>query len=421
VVFARAMKQRQEMAPGAEAPKVRAWLYFSTGLVIFVLAMLAKPTAVVVPVIVAAIDFLVIRRHWKKVAVSAGVWLAAAVPFAVLARIFQDAWRVTPVAWWQKPLIAADVVTFYLWKLVWPVALAPDYGRRPTAVLEMWGGAWVMFVWIVPVAVGLWVWWGRRTRPWVVVGAVAFLAVIGPVLGFTPFMFQYSSSVADHYLYLAMFGPALVLTWAVARYPTRVTRLACGGGLAALALLSMIQTRVWRDDLTLWTHNVKAAPHTFVAHNNLAAAYGRQAGAIFRQIEHSPVPLDPAERHRLSQERRALLRMALAELYKALEVSPDYITAHRNAYSNSLRLGDEARAAYHVEQFLRCSQEAPEHMKDNFIPFQELAARLQLKLQNYEKAAQHYENILRRVPNHEVARAGLEGTRKKLAEARVEF
>jgi hypothetical protein len=434
VMFARAKRGLGEGPPpqpspgvpgegenGAQPVKGRPWLYFTTGLVLLVLAMLSKPTAVVVPVIVAAIDWLLIRRHWKKVAVSAGVWLAAAVPCAVITRLVQDSWRVAPVAWWNRPLIAADAVAFYLWKLVWPVGLGPDYGRRPQAVLEMWGGAWVQVVWIVPVAVGLWVWFGRRSRPWAVVGAVAFLAGVGPVLGFTPFMFQYTSSVTDHYLYLSMFGPALVLTWALMKYRSQVTRLGCGAGLAALALLSMLQVRVWRDDLTLWAHNTKVAPRTFVAHNNLASALGRRAASAYQQLEHATTPLPEAERERLARERRECLEMAVEALRRGLAVNPDHITSHRNGYVNALRLGDRARAVYHVEQMLRCSLMSADKLEENYIPFREVAAKLHIGLENYEKAAQHYEEILRRLPDHQSARVNLEGIRKKMAEARVEF
>jgi hypothetical protein len=421
VVFARAKRAQEDAAAGSTEPvKTRAWFYFVTGMLALVLALLSKPTAVVVPAIVAVLDWAVIRRHWKKVAVSAGIWAAAALPFAIAARMFQDAWRVPPVSWWHKPFIAGDALAFYLLKLVWPVGLAPDYGRRPTAVIEMWGGAWMHLIWIVPAMAALWVWMGRRTRPWVAVGAVVFLAVLAPVLGLTPFMFQYTSTVADHYLYLAMFGPALVLAWALVRYRWRIAQFACGAGLVVLGVLSMLQTRVWREDLELWSHNVRVVPQTFTAHNNLAAALGRRAANAYRLIQVAKDKSDIAQIDRLEQERRAYLRLSVAELRRAIDVNPDYITAYRNAYINSMRLGDDVRATYYLEQLLRCSEAAPPHLRENFIPFRELAARLNLRLENYEKAAQHYEEILRQAPQHKTARAHLDGVRRKMAEARIE-
>jgi protein O-mannosyl-transferase len=400
--------------------KGNRWIAFVIGLLALVLAMLSKPTAVVVPAIAAALDLLIVRRGWRKVLLSAGSWAVVALPFALMARMFQVSWRVPAVAWYHKPLIAADALAFYLWKLVWLIGLAPEYGRRPQAVVDMWGGTWIHIVWIVPAAVALWIWRGRLTRPWALAGAVAFLAVLMPVMGFTPFMFQYISTVADHYLYLAMLGPALLLTWAMIRYPSTAARAACGAGLAALAVISALQMRVWRNDLALWTHNVDAAPGTFVAPNNLAAALGRRGAALMRDADKARDRGDQAEAARLTEERQGLLRLAVKALDKALAANPDYINAHRNAYINYIRLGDRARAAYHIEQLLRCSRQGPADMQEGFIPFHELAARMYVELECYEKAAQHYEQILRQSPEHKIARANLEAVRRKLAEARLD-
>src|SRR3954447_26553564 len=122
--------------------------------------------------------------------------------------------------------------------MIWPVAMAPDYARRPEVVMRMAGGAWPYLIWIVPAALTAWAWRGRRARPWALAGLAVFVAGIAPVLGLTPFQFQFTSTVADHYLYLAMFGPAVVLTWALVRFRNRAVIGACGVVLAALAVRS---------------------------------------------------------------------------------------------------------------------------------------------------------------------------------------
>jgi hypothetical protein len=62
------------------------WRHYGLGAGALVLAMLAKPSAMVVPVIVAVIDGMVIGRPWRKVAWAAGVWWVVVPRLRVVAR-----------------------------------------------------------------------------------------------------------------------------------------------------------------------------------------------------------------------------------------------------------------------------------------------------------------------------------------------
>src|SRR5258706_6412464 len=146
----------------------------------------------------------------------------------------------------------------------------------------MWGGVWSVAALLVAAGVAVWAWRGRTARPWVAAGAVIFVAALGPVLGLTPFMFQYTSTVADHYLYLAMFGPALLATWALVRFRGRALAGGCVAALAVLGSRSYGQLAHWHDDRAVWVHAMEVCPGSFVAPTNLAACLGREAN-VFRQ------------------------------------------------------------------------------------------------------------------------------------------
>jgi tetratricopeptide (TPR) repeat protein len=199
-----------------------------------------------------------------------------------------------------------------------------------------------------------------------------------------------------------------------------VVRVGCGVALAALAVTSAVQMRVWRDDLTLWTHTTRVAPRTFVAHNNLASALSRSGNALVRAADRARDEGDLAEVKRLTDQRRFILKMSVSVLDRAIEVNPDYINAHRNAYINYLRLEERARAVYHIEQVLRCAEKAPPDKREHFLEFRELAAGMYVNLESYEKAAQHYEEILRRKPYHPTANQKLAAVRRRMEEARIE-
>src|SRR5262249_41003684 len=158
-----------------------------------------------------------------------------------VARVAQTGANVaaTPVA--TRPLIVADAIAFYVRTIVAPLALAPDYGRdprtvlsNPTAVREAMG------VLIALAALAILRWRedrgsdGREEGPLraAPAGAALSFAAVAPVLGFVPFDFQRYSTVADHYLYLAMIGPALLFAWVLARWPRTPVRVA---GLVLLA------------------------------------------------------------------------------------------------------------------------------------------------------------------------------------------
>jgi hypothetical protein len=103
------------------------------------------------------------------------------------------------------------------------------------------------------------------------VGAgLLFLAPLLPVLGLQPFMMQFTSTVADHYLYLPMFGVALAAAFWLSHRPKPRWYAAAVILLMALAVRSALQTRYWKDDETLNRHTLAINPNSFTAHINLA-------------------------------------------------------------------------------------------------------------------------------------------------------
>jgi hypothetical protein len=395
---------------------------YGSGALLLVLAMLSKPSAMVVPTVVAAIDLFVIGRPWRDVAKSAGGWLLVVIPFAVIARISQDTALLPHVAIWQRPFIAADAIAFYLWKLVWPVALTPDYARRPEVVLKMLGGAWPYLVVLVPAAVAAWAWRGRVTRPWVLAGLAILVIAVGPVLGLTPFMFQYTTTVADHYLYFGMFGPALVLTWALVRYRHRALIGACAMVLALLAVRSNDQLAYWRNDRTLWTHGAAVAPGSFVARTNLAADLSRKADLLNQRASALDEAGQPEAAAKLQGDRRRLLERSVVYLEEAIALQPKFMAARHNAWVSYLFLGQHAKAAEHLEAQIAFSETNPDpEGRAKLRPFYASAAGMWMKAGRYDRAIPDFEKALRIKSDDEEATQGLAEARAKLAEAQLDL
>jgi hypothetical protein len=403
-----------------ERRTAKRWFYYTVGAIVLILAMLAKPSAMVVPVIVGVLDLTVLRRGWRKVLPAAAGWAVIILPLVVVARIVQTFYGIPPVVLWKRPLIAADSIAFYISKLLWPAAMAPDYGRRPAIVMNLWGGAWLYVMGAIALAVAVWLWRGRLRRPWLLAAAAIFVVGLGPVLGLTPFMFQYASSVADHYLYLSMLGPAMLATWAIVRFGGKWAVPAGAAIAVALAARSINQLAYWKDDRTLWVHNLQACPDSFNAPNNLAASLGRESDLLGYLAIEAKEAGRPQDVERLQAQRRQVWETAAPLLERAIALDPDYLPARHNAYINYQRLGRIDKAVEHLEALLAANDRRPPAVRLDFTTYHDAAGLLWMRLNRHDKAAEHFERLLAAHPDNASAKKGLAEARGKMREARLD-
>jgi hypothetical protein len=220
---------------------------------LFIAALLSKPSAVVLPLIVAALDRILYRRRWKTIVAWTAPWLVPAIAAALIAQRIQSTADIESNPIWARPLIAADALAFYLWKLVVPIQLTFEYGRTPRAVFNdpqfMHPLYWT---WIFPVIAGLIVW--RLRRPLLSASAWIFVLALLPVLGFAPFVFQYHSTVADRYVYVSMLGIAIVTAVIASKFKARIAWGPIAFIMLVLTGLSFLQAGRWKNTETLYEY-----------------------------------------------------------------------------------------------------------------------------------------------------------------------
>ncbi|HEY7088584.1 MAG TPA: tetratricopeptide repeat protein, partial [Tepidisphaeraceae bacterium] len=314
----------------------RRWHYVAASTA-FVLGMLAKPSVMVVPIMVGAIDLILLRRSFRTVLPALAPWLLLAIACAIGAKIAQPAYGVTAAPLWARPLIAADSLAFYLYKLVWPVSLGIDYGRRPDVLIER---GWIYLTWIVPVALAAWLMLNRRRTPELLVAGIILVAGVAPVLGLSTFLFQHFSTTTDHYLYLAMLGPALAAAWLVNRYPAPRTVAVAAVVLVMLGIRTIFQTRVWQNDIALFSHALAVNPESSMAMSNLGHVYATQND------------LDRAQ--------------PLFE--KALRMYPDYYEAHVGLANVLVARGQLDQAITHRMAALNVMARRPPQIRADITP-----------------------------------------------------
>jgi Tfp pilus assembly protein PilF len=270
---------------GSNSSPSIVWHRYALALALAAFAMLSKPSAVALPLVLIAIDVGWRRYPWRISLVRLIPFFVLAAPVIAIGKAAQPAANldyVPPV--YLRPLVAIDALGFYLGKTALPIGLGIDYGRSPRWLFQTpgikWAGLIAVMAWAFAVAV-----WRRWRAPGV--GLLLFTAALLPTLGLIPFDYQAYSTVADHYLYLAMIGPGLVAGTLLLGKPP-LTQALPRQGVAAVAIIAMAglsfaQTRHWHDSHSLFRHTLRVNPASLAANvnlGNLLAEQGRTDEAI---------------------------------------------------------------------------------------------------------------------------------------------
>lgn len=305
----------------------------------FAAALLAKPSAVVVPVL--ALSILLFQRCRCRWAVGVIIgWGAVALCAFLILRGPQTELNDAPfqLASWKRPFLAAHNLLFYFEKLVFPIGLVPIYPRK---IADVFSGTswWVPAVFVI-VALAV---CARSHRA--LFGVVWIILPVAPTLGIVPFIYQYFSVVADRYFYASMVGVAWFLALGVDTIRPLATRLPAGPrrlfssfawiALALLGAVSFVQTGHWKSSESLWQHQLSIDPRCVHALYNLAS----------RRVD-------------WGQLREAI------EMYERILVVDPYYAA---AYTNLILLYDKLGNREAVRTYAQAALELPPNCAENFI------------------------------------------------------
>ena len=374
------------VSKGAAFDLDRKKLHYAAATLAYVLALLAKPSAVVVPAVAWLLDYWVLRRSLRQSTVALVAWLVLAVPIVILTRWAQPEdviYFITPL--WARPFVAGDAIAFYMYKLAMPLWLGPDYGRQPEWVLSQW---WSYVTWMAPCGLLLIAWLWRDRKPWLMASAGIFVVGVLPVSGLLPFSFQYISTVADRYLYLSMLGPALALAWFLSERRWRLTPLVCVPIFGWLAITSAVQSQVWHDKERLWRHALTVNPRSSTAHYNLGnilAGRGESEGAI--EHYHQAAEIDPGSTDIINNLGNIFLQQgkleeAIGQYQRAVKINPTDDYAHYNLGKILAKRGEYERATEHLRRVVEINPADGEAHYD--------LGRVLTERGEWDKAIEHY-------------------------------
>ncbi|TAM82799.1 MAG: tetratricopeptide repeat protein [Acidobacteria bacterium] len=290
----------------------RAWLAGSLALYAF--AMLSKETALILPMIIFAYEWLwhetAVLRWPRSIFERACISAVRIVPFVLLTFIYLVVrWHVLHgLGHTMVPLSISTIVftwphlmLFYLRHLVWPFGLSVFYN-----VPYVYTPAFAPFVLPLAglVAIGFLVWLVVRGlgRDSPLEGRVALFCCVWILIPFVPLLdlsvLPVGEIAHDRYLYLPSIGFSVLLAMALRRIHTgKVKPLALPAFQAVVVVLlatvlgtaTAIEDRYWKNDMSLYAHGIERTPLNKLARTNLGNAMGEQgryveALALYQEV-----------------------------------------------------------------------------------------------------------------------------------------
>jgi tetratricopeptide (TPR) repeat protein len=337
------LRRTQKADSENHASRNTQYLWYALSLAAFVLALLAKTSTVMLPVVLLGCAWWLRGRITKQDWLRTAPFFALALAFGLMSIWFQThqtftTGKVQTENFWGRLAAAGTAVWFYLWKAVLPLNLNLIYPRwninaaSPLSYLPalLLCGAFVL-CWKFRRS------WGRPA----LFGFGFFVVNLFPVLGFFDMYFLAISRVSDHFQYLPLIGivglSAGAIHWDVPRMRLNGAQLLIKTTLiVALAFLTVQRARVMATDESLWRDTLAKNPTAWPAHNNFGCILAEQnklddAIAHFRSsLVYNP---NNAQAHcnlgkALTQQHR--LPEAETELQTAVTLKPREPEFHRS-------------------------------------------------------------------------------------------
>ncbi|HET9745503.1 MAG TPA: tetratricopeptide repeat protein [Chitinophagaceae bacterium] len=319
------------------------WRFLETGkrsgyvfcLVFFVLSLLSKPAAIILPLVLLLLDYWKERPlKWKLVTEKIPFFLLSVV-FGIITVKVQSAdaiagFDIWPL--WTRFFFACYTIMIYAIRFIFPYPLSAFHPYPPLDSL----GLSVYLSPLFMIALLALLWLKRRDRLFVfsiLFFVVNLLLVIQLVsIGLT--------IVSERYTYIPYIGLAFLAAMLLNRYLIsskakliRATPFVIG---LIFGVITFQRTKVWKDGDTLWADVIKHYPDAATPRSNHANYLKAMAGKpenLARQNE--------------------LLQLALSESDAAIKLKPTHAKAYENRQNIYLLLKKDSLALADADMLLR--------------------------------------------------------------------
>jgi len=336
---------------------------------IFILALLSKPMAVSLPLVLLILDFYPFRRIQ-----SLGTFKPAFVeklPFILLSLISSlltifaqkgaiESADILPLS--TRVLVAMNALIAYIWKMILPFNLSPIYPYPQNVFL-------LSIRYLLPTALviavtTIFIIIAKKKQLWLSVWGY-YVVTLFPVIGIVQVG---SQSMADRYTYLPSLGPFLVIGLGAAWVAGKLNRLEGWGfivksayaalGILAFAFISystVKQIGIWKNCIIFWNHVIEKEPTRIpVAYNNRGACLS-EIGQFDKAIEDFDKAIAINSSYSLAYNnrgkiflQRGMVDWAIKDFDKAIALNPSFSIAYNNRAMAFSKMGqlDKAMVDY---------------------------------------------------------------------------
>ncbi len=247
---------------------------FLLATILFGLALLSKPSAVVLPFVAGILTWCFYKEKFKPVLISLSLWILMILPVWIITKQAQPNEMIyTSIAIWQRAFIAGDTLFFYFSKLLVPYPLVACYGYTPQILT---GSAFIYLSTAIYSVASVLLFIKRNQYPLLFGGFAIITVCILPVSGLIPFEYQKHSTVADRYMYFAMLGAASWIPYITAIATKRTWVKYAGMGILLTYLtLNIKQTSSWQNEFAVWDNTLRYNQNSHQVYYNRGVEYSK--------------------------------------------------------------------------------------------------------------------------------------------------
>ncbi len=353
----------------------RAMLWYAISLAAFVLALLAKTTVVMLPVVILLCAAWQRGRVARKDIVHTLPFFFLSLMFGLMSIWFQkhqalpsSTFSLHPVTFWDRLAGAGFNFWFYIGKAFFPFNLNISYPLRTIDPGTL--AAWLPDLLAAVVFILCWQYrsgWGRH----LLFGLGCFAVMLFPALGFFDAQYETLWQVSDHLEYAAL---AAMIALGICGVAGLCNRRLFVGVVVILVLgtsiLCVRRSEVFRSEETLMTDTVAGNPAAWGAYNDLGTVLAEKKGDYKEALHDFLLSLSykPDNAEAWMNAGYALLlqgKLAAAETeyQAALKVNPKAGLAH-TMYARLLQLQKRnGEALYHFKMAAIINSDASSYLE----------------------------------------------------------